>query len=331
MGKHNEDKLVALKLWAKEVSKKSLFCSIQRNEYLRIIDRSIVYRVDNEVKAAISLIKRSYISDYKKIHIYALHRIVATRVSGLSIFHLLSIICSDRKDTYSSTTSNDKAFPIYKNMGFLEKDPSQYLHTYLINPIYLPLFIINLPFSLLYQLFFILLKKLPFSRSKIHNKYKTALAKHIHLRSANNNVSTNSISLDWDCKILKRFIDYMQKYSRLIFHNPQSNNIDDFSLLIIVKFNFLYRALFVSDSTYFNRDAEYVLRKSQLILLRNSFLFAAPRVVIPSNIQKAPLKNGHFIYLKANKYRHLVINDNGLFEKMSDQDTRSLFHGDSFL
>tara|TARA_B100000700_G_scaffold249052_1_gene279168 strand:- start:3722 stop:4732 length:1011 start_codon:yes stop_codon:yes gene_type:complete len=328
-----EDKSVALRLWGLGGSRRSLWCSINKNDYLDLVDLSIVQRKKNVPVASISLIKRSYIFNNKKVIIYAMHRMISYKDSGNLLFNILVSICSRKNDHFIASTANKKGSALYKRVGFVEAQQNIFLHTYLLNPVYLPMLIIFASSTLIKNIFIRIIKVLLpiFYYKKCYSSIKIKLENHIQLRKSNYMKEPNSTTIDWECNVLSKYLDSLIKGFRLNFCALKKKNGEEFSLLITTRFNHIWRSCTIADSTYKKIDFLQILEKCRSRLVLNCLSSGAIRLYIRSIDSNPPLKCVSFIHIKKQKTSNLILNGQSYFSKLNEQDLLSSLHGDSFL
>ncbi len=333
MNKDKETKIEALHLWRNNASKRSLLCSLTLKEYLDLIWQSLLEIQENQTVAAISIIKRSYILNNKRIKIQAMHRMVSSKSSGTNILKLIVKLKSNTSNSFSASSANPNATMIYKRMGFIETYPSYHLHTYIINPIYIPLVILAIIPLTLYSLRFYIPLIRHYRKNSSIEKAKLELKNYQELRT--NNLTTDTgIRIDWSCKTLTKYLAYMIKKSKVIFFYPTISSRTKNSILGILRFNYIWRTIVLVDSTYNKENESKILNSLNTNFLITCLHKSAFRLFIPSLSKLPPLKDGHFIHLRSQKCTNLSINISNsrkAYETMSEQDQRSMLHGDSFL
>ena len=325
------EKLNALTLWERGGSRRSLWCSINKGDYLDIVHSSIVKSKNNIPVASISLIKRSYLYNDKKITFYAMHRMIAFNDKGNLIFDILASIFSQTHDHFIATTANKKGTTLYKNLGFVSFEPKVFLHTYLLNPIYLPLLILLTLITTLKNIIFRIAKKCfpSFYKHKYLNTLKERLKEHINLGSFSK--VANRTYIDWDCPTLRKYLNALIKSYRLQIYNFNDRNGRRFSLLITTRFNHIWRSCTIADSRYRNIKFSEIINKYRINLIFCCLNNGAIRLYIRSCNSNPPLKSRSFIHLKRQLSETLIKSGNGYFANLSEDDLISSLHGDSFL
>tara|TARA_Y100001968_G_scaffold173591_1_gene158939 strand:+ start:1081 stop:2091 length:1011 start_codon:yes stop_codon:yes gene_type:complete len=328
-----EEKSIALTLWGIGGSRRSLCCSIDKNDYLDLVHSSIVKRKNNMPVASISLIKRSYLFNQKKIIFYAMHRMIAFNDSGNLIFNILASILSQEEDHFIATTANKKGTALYKSLGFVELEKRVFLHTYILNPIYLPLLLIFSSITTVKRIIFRLSKEwLPnFYKKNYLNRLKNRLNEHIKLRNSDLSKVADRTYLDWDCPTLIKYLNALMKSYRIHFYKMNESGGKKFSLLITTRFNHIWRSCTIADSTYTNIKFSDILKKYRSLLVLSCLNNGAIRLYIRSLDSQPPLKCGSFIHLKKQTSLTLIRNGKGYFSNLSEDDLLSSLHGDSFL
>ncbi len=326
-----EEKLIALTLWGMGGSRRSLWCSINKNDYLDLIHLSSVKSKNNIPVASISLIKRSYLFNEKKIIFYAMHRMIAYKDKGNLLFNILASIFSQKDAHFIATTANKKGTVLYKNLGFVSSEPKVFLHTYLLNPIYLPLLLIFSSITTFKRIIFRISKKhFPnFYKQKYLKSIKDRLKEHINLRGFSK--VANRTYIDWDCPTLRKYLNALIKSYRLHIYNFNDRNGRRFSILITTRFNHIWRSCTLADSRYSNIKYSEILEKYLIHLIFSCLNNGAIRLYIRSFDSNPPLKCRSFIHLKKQISETLIKNGNGYFANLSEDDLISSLHGDSFL
>ena len=328
-----EDKSVALRLWGLGGSRRSLWCSINKNDYLDLVELSIVKSTKDGPVASISLIKRSYIFNDKKVIFYAMHRMISYKDCGNLIFNILASICSRKKDHFIASTANKKGSALYKRVGFVEAQTNVYLHTYLLNPIYLPILIIFASSKMIKNILIRIIRVvLPvFYYRNYYSRIQIKLENHIKLRKLCIIKEQNSTTIDWDCNVLSKYFNSLINGFRLNFYALKNNNGEEFSLLITTRFNHVWRSCTIADSTYKKIDYLQILKRCRSRLVLSCLRNGALRLYIRSIDSNPPLKCASFIHIKKQKASNLILNGKSYFSKLSEQDLLSSLHGDSFL
>ncbi|WP_320675030.1 hypothetical protein [Prochlorococcus sp. MIT 1341] len=331
--KASQDKHMALALWKKGGSKRSLWCSLSKEDYLGIVDLSIVETINKIPVSAISLIKRSYLHKGRKVIIYAMHRMIAYKDSQNLLFKVLASICCNKKDTFIATTANKEGTSIYKMIGFIEGEPNVYLHTYILNPIYLPILLVFSSWTKIHRILLQITKTwIPkLYKKNYSDRIRKNLQNHIHLRSICNLSEDYDTKIDWNCTTLLKYLDSLIRVFRLDLYRFSNDSGKIFSILITTRFNHIWRSCSIADTTCNSIEFLKALEKAKNYLIFSCLRNAALRLYVRSSTSTPPLKNGSFIHVKKQVSSTLILNGKGYFVKISDQDKLSSLHGDSFL
>ena len=318
----------AIVLWEKEVGNRSMWCGLNEEDYLDMIDNSYIESKDNEILSAISVINRSYIFQNEKVEVFVFHRLVAKQRFGQYVIKLISDICKDNRYQYNVSSANDSAYKIYKLFKFKSVSRTQFQHIYVINPFLLIIILfiglIRILINLVLMLIFL---KDRIIKSQIKN-LKVMLSKYIELRRKIDIYNKNNLHIDWDCNILRKYLIQIIKNSRLLIYEDK---IESESILMNIKYNNIRRTMVILDSTYEKRKANLIIKKFIPWLTAQCLLKFTPRVLITSESEVPPINNPLYIHIKANPSSNLIYNNLNGYRIYTDQDTRSLLFGDSFL
>ena len=276
----------ALNMWGEEASKRSLLCGLEKNEYFNLIHKSYLCINAKKALGSICLIKRSYRYQKEEVTIYAFHRLVTEKKSGVYSLKLISEICRDRLRTLNVTSANYKAEKIYKAFDFDEIIPTQYHHHYIINPMLLPFMVLGSTLSLArYWIRKALMVNNEYNE-KQNAKFDHKLKNHISCRNKPSNNENLNLSLNWECNTLNRYFRSALKASRLLIF---TNKINHESILLNIRHNSIWRTFALLDSTYTNSSAVQVINLFKPWILRKCLTMFVPRLTMASHSQYPPM------------------------------------------
>lgn len=320
----------AVQLWKKEVSSKSLWCGLTRAKYLNLINRSYIYPTDGNITTSISLLNRTYLNNGEIAQINSFHRLVSKPGSGIISLKIIADICANKSHPINVTSANDKALKIYKAFHFKKLTPTRYLHTYSLNPLLLPL---ALFLSMINEIYHFTAKALKRSGLDIFNRRHRIIPmieKHISLR-INNETNFSGLSINWNCETLKAYLNGAMDSRRILLHNFKIDDGKVESILMNIKYNHIWRTIVFLDATYEDNASARVFTNILPYLFITCLIKGAPRITIPTLTTGSPLKTNLFFRLRVLPSEHLIFSNCIDYNLKTEQDTRSLLFGDSFL